>query len=201
MHVGGSCLACDPRLGLPRRGPERDGGDRRDDEERVHDGAEKHEGERIHDGAEHLPLDVLEGRQGEEDEQRDDDDERRGLRDVFHCVDDALAPEAPIRFGGAVSHRVLDHQHAPFDDDSEVDRAERHDVAAVAEGAEPDEPDQHRERNGARHEQASAQAPQRQEQAPDDDERPLREVLRDGGEHAIDELGAIVVGLDRDAVR
>ena len=85
------------------------------------------------------------------------------------------ATQSTVQNLRAMGHRVLDAQDGPLDDDAEVDRAEAHHVTGVSERVEADEADEHRERNRPRDHQSRADAPEREEEAADHDERPAHQ--------------------------
>src|SRR5690349_11862381 len=68
---------------------------------------------------------------------------------------------------------VFDDDHRAIDDESKVDRAERHEVAGYVEPPHPDERDEHRQRNGGGDDQPRAQVSQHQEEDDDDQEPSL----------------------------
>jgi hypothetical protein len=96
----------------------------------------------------------------------------------------------------AVGHRVLDDEHRPFDDDAEIDGAERHDVPRVAREDEAEEADEHRKGNGSGDDQPRTHAAEGEKQADDDNQCPFCEIFGDRTEDVVDERCAVVVGLN-----
>ncbi len=191
-------LAREPGLFRLRGATEDHVGDRRDDDQRVEERSGQHEAQREDDGPEHLALDVLERGERQEHEQDDDDPEEDGPRDVLHRVQHVAPAALAVEGRPEVTDQVLDDDHRALDHDAEVDRAERHHVARVPDGRQTEDAAEHRERDRAGDDQPGADAPEREQERADDEQRPLGEVLRDRAQDAIDEVGAVVVGVDLD---
>jgi hypothetical protein len=71
---------------------------------------------------------------------------------------------------------VLDDDDGAVDDQSEIERAEAHQVPADAAAGHADEREQHRERNHERRQERGAGVPEQQEEDRDHEQRALEEV-------------------------
>ena len=112
----------------------------------------------IDDRAEHLALDVLEGGERQEHEDRDDDAEDGGRATVRHRVHDRDVASASIRRRSRRGSSACSTMTtAPSTTMPKSIAPRLMTLPRVADGVEADEPDEHRERDRARDQEAGAQ--------------------------------------------
>ena len=107
----------------------------------------------------------------------------------------------PPAAGRDLDQRHLQHDDRAVDQQAEVDGPQRHQVAGHPQPDHPQDRHAHRQRDGRGGEQRPARAAQRDEQDHRDQHRALGQVDGDRLQHAVDELGAVVVRPDLDARR
>ena len=162
-------------------------------------------------GAEHLPLEPLE----REDRQVDrDDDEHAEQHGACHFDGRAAEQgEAGLRgmLAGGVRQpiadvrpapdKVLHHHDGAIDQQTEIDRTERHEVGRDAEQAHADEADEHRQWDDGRDDEGGPHVAQEEEQHDDDEEAAFDEVPRQRGGGAIDDVTLVIELLEAHALR
>ena len=175
---------------------------RRERRQREDERAAERHGDRDRHRLEHAPLGAFERHQRQVHEQDDGDGEAHRLGRLPHRLGDDVG-DLLARWSSSLErgHRRLEHDDGAVDEQTEVDGAERHEVAGDAAEHHADDGHAHRQRNGERREHAAAQGAERGEEHEHDQERAFGQVHRDGVQRAIDELGAIVVGHDAHAGR
>ena len=182
--------------------------DGRHEREREDERCREREEHRHGHGAEHAALDALQREDGHVDERDDHLAERGRAPDLGRRGEHHLAPLgvdegtaellAPLRHA---TKRVLHDDDRAVHHEAEVDRAKAHQVARHAERPHPDERPDERQRDGHRHDGASAQIDEREEEDDEHEQARLDQVGRDGLDRAIDELRAVVVRVDDDPGR
>ena len=95
---------------------------------------------------------------------------------------------------------VLDHHDRAVHDHPEVDGAEAHEVGREPELAHPDEGEQHRERDHARHDERAADLAEQQQEHGDDEEAAFEEVRLHRVRRPPDEVGLVVEFFHADAL-
>ncbi|KAG1083322.1 hypothetical protein G6F40_014805 [Rhizopus arrhizus] len=97
---------------------------------------------------------------------------------------------------------IILHDHdRPVHDDAEVQRAQAHQVGADLVGDHAGEGEQHRQGNDHGRDQRRPDIAQKDEQDDDDQRRALQQVLLDGGDGLVDQVGAVVDGHRLHALR
>ena len=168
------------------------------------DGEEQRGGERHHHGlrhrVEHLSLHTFQ-RKDRQIHRRDDEHAeqaganhfRRGVIDRIHAL--AEAERALLRtLLREPAQAVLDDDDRAIHDETEVQRAQTHQVCGNPRLHHAGDGHQHGERNHQRGEQCRAQVAQQQEQDHHHQQRTFDEVLLDGGDGLIHQHGAVVSG-------
>nr|WP_293270617.1 hypothetical protein [Nannocystis sp.] len=149
---------------------------------------------------EHAALHALEAEQGHVDQH--DDGDRKGDR-----ADDAL-DRADVGLDALVGAELLadvageqglEHDDRAVDEEAEVDGAERHEVAGDAGPVHAEQGDGHRGGDADDADEGAADAAEEDHEDDEDDDGALDQVGHDGGEGALDEVGAVVDRLDEDA--
>ena len=184
------------------RGPLQEcGAQRRHEREREHERAEEREDDGQRHRAEQLPLDALE----REDRQVDDEDDQLAEHRRAPDLDRGLLHDLPHAAAGGVLTEapdgVLDHDHRAVDDEPEVDGAEAHQGPGDADLQHAVDRKAHRQRDRRRHDQPRADVAEEREQDRHHEERAEQQVLLDGVQHAVDQVGPLVDGGHLDARR
>ena len=172
------------------------------------DGANQGENHGQRHRPEHLSFDA---RQRENrDICRDDDDhpEQRRLEHFARGV--AREAQALIQRHRATqvlplrsqsTHSVLDDNHGPIDDQTEVDRTETHEIRRYFEIVHANDGREHRERDRRGHDEPGANLQKKDEEDRDDKQAAFDQVLARRVDRLIDEAGAVVERLDDDVRR
>src|SRR5207244_6240666 len=178
--------------------PDQETAEHRNERDRENRGT--HHRERLGEGQRVEELALLAGEGEHGDEGQDDDDHREedrppdetgglehrlGHTEAVPGVDTALLDEA---VGVLRDHDGGVDEYA----DRDGDPRQRHDVGADAQVPHEQERDQHREREGDRHDQDRAQVEQEDDVDEGDDDRLLDEGPLERVDRTLDELGAVV---------
>ena len=99
-----------------------------------------------------------------------------------------------------MANDVFDHDHRAIDDHAEVERAEREQVGGDVAQVEADGGEQQREGNGERDDDGAAHIAEEEKEDDDDEDHALGEVVFDGVDGVVDQVGAIEEGNDLDAL-
>ena len=95
---------------------------------------------------------------------------------------------------------VLDHDDARIDEHPEVDRPQAHQAGRDPRGQHHVGREEHRQRDRQRHDQPAADVAQQRQQDHDDQDAPFDQVAQDRAQGLVDQVGAVVERLDRDAL-
>ncbi len=152
---------------------------------------------------EHLALHALQRHQRQEhqDDDADPEDHRRGhLRHGMQ--DDAHAALVRVARLGQMRERVLDHHHRAVHHQADGDRqpAQRHQVGRDAQPVHRHEGQQRRQHQRADHDQRRPDVAQEQQQHQHHQHHALEQHLDHRVERRIDQLGALVIRHDLQAV-
>jgi len=98
-----------------------------------------------------------------------------------------------------VADGVFDEDDGGVDDEAEVDGAEAHEVGGDVEVAHAEDGDEHGEGDGGGDDEAGAPLEEEEEEDGDDDEAAFDEVGEGGFDGAIDQIAAVVEGIEADA--
>jgi hypothetical protein len=162
---------------------------------------------RLRHRLEQLALDPTQTEHGDVDERDDRDPEQRRARDHPRGLRDRPPPFLGIeRFAlrraafGEQAQAVLDHHDRPIDDQPEVERAQTHQIARHSDRVHPADGDEERERDDDRDDQCGAPIPHHEQQHERDEQRALAQIVLDGRDRAIDQVGAAVLLVDHHAL-
>ena len=150
-------------------------------------------------GPEQLSLGALEGQDRQVDDRDDQLAEHRRLPHLDRGIADdvELGPGSPLV--GEPAHAVLDHDHAGIDDQAEVDRAQAHQAGRHSGGEHDVGREEHGQRNGQRDDQAAAEVAEHGQQHHDHQDTARHQVVQHRAQRLVDQVGAVIERLDRDA--
>ena len=177
--------------------------ERRDDGQREHQRTQQGKAVGQRQRAENAALHPLQ--REHRNERRDDDRHReerrarhvnRGMNDELKELPAALRLLA-MRF---VQHVFNQHDRA-VDEDAEIDRAHRDQVGRQVNQLQPDERREQSQRDDRRHDQRAPDAPQKQPDDPNHEERAEQQIVVDGAERFAYEIRPVVERADPHALR
>ena len=146
---------------------------------------------------EQLALDPFQGQDRQVDDHDDQFAEQGRLADLDGGVADhvelGLLRQVAV---GEVADAVLDHDHRAVHDQAEVDGPQAQQAGGDAEAQHAGEGEEHRQRDGQRHDGRRPQVAQEEEQHGDDQQAALEQVAAHGVDDVVDQLGAVVDRLD-----
>ncbi len=174
-------------------------GEHRHPREREHERGAEREEHRPRHGPEHLALDALEQEHRHVDDADDEHPEGDGPPDRARLAEERRAGVELA--GGHGGERALDDHHRAVDHQAEVESAEAHQVAAHPERAHDREGAEHGERDRRRDHEARRHVAEEDQEHADDDDAALEQRSLDGGEHLVDEVGAVVERVDPGTLR
>ena len=101
---------------------------------------------------------------------------------------------------GEMANDVFDHHDGAVDDHAEVERAKGEQVGGDVAEVETDGGEQQREGNGEGDDDGAADIAEEEEEDDGDEDHALGEVVFDGFDRVVDQVGAIEEGHDLDAL-
>ena len=151
---------------------------------------------------EHPTLEALEREDRQVHRDDDADAEHDRATDLEGRATNGFAAVLALAFRVAEpAHEVLHHHHRGIHDQSEVQRAQAHEVGGVPESLHQHEGEQEGQRNHRRDDQRRAQVAEKHEQDEGDEQSAFDEVPEDGVRRSIHHLALVVERSHDDALR
>ena len=163
--------------------------------------AEQGEDHRQGHRPEQFALGPLQGQDRQVDDGDDQLAEHGGLADLDGGVADDVELGPGPSFVREPPDAVLDHDHARIHDHAEVDRAQAHQAGRDPGGEHHVGREQHRQRDCQGHNQAPSDVAQQKQKNHDHQRAAFDQVVQDGVERLVDQVGPVVEGLDGHAGR
>ena len=112
--------------------------------------------------------------------------------------DDLQTTLAAVGVVRQMSDAVFDHDHRAIDNQAKVDGTQAEQAGSDAKAVHPGKGEQHRERNGQRHDRRRPQIAEKRKEHGDDQQSAFEQILPHRVNDKVNQLRAVIDGLDLD---